>query len=133
MAQALVVDVALIALFGVPHSVTARSWFKERFVRLVPQAAERSTYVLVASVTLGLLVWQWRALPATVWDVEPSVLRAALWAASGAGVLLTVYSTYLTDHFDLFGLRHVWFHARGRPYAPVPFQERSLYATCDTP
>jgi methanethiol S-methyltransferase len=124
---ALGVDLALIALFGLSHSVMARWWFKERLVRVLPAAAERSTFVLVTNLTLGLLLWQWRPMPATVWDVEPSFGRSALWALSAAGVLLVVYSTYLTDHFDLFGLRQVWLHARGRPYAPVPFQERSLY------
>ena len=124
---ALSVDLALIALFGVSHSVMARGWFKERLVRVLPAAAERSTFVLVTDLTLGLLLWQWRPMPASVWDVESSFARSALWALSAVGVLLVVYSTYLTDHFDLFGLRQVWLHARGRPYAPVPFQERSLY------
>jgi protein-S-isoprenylcysteine O-methyltransferase Ste14 len=127
MGQALVVDLALIALFGVSHSVMARGRFKERLVRVLPAAAERSTFVLVTDLTLGLLLWQWRPMPASVWDVESGFGRSALWALSAVGVLLVVYSTYLTDHFDLFGLRQVWLHARGRPYAAVPFQERSLY------
>jgi len=125
--SAIGVDLALIALFGVSHSVMARGWFKERLVRVLPAAAERSTFVLVADLTLGLLLWQWRPMPATLWDVEPGFGRSALWALSAVGVLLVVYSTYLTDHFDLFGLRQVWLYARGRPYVPVRFQERSLY------
>ena len=125
--RALVADVALIALFGVPHSLMARGRFKAWLTRVVPPAAERSTYVLVANVTLGLLIWQWRALPAAVWDVGPTAARWALLAASGGGVVLLAYSTFLTDHFDLFGLRQVWLHARAVPYTPVPFQERGLY------
>jgi len=121
------VDLGLVALFGVPHSVMARSWFKEGLVRFISPAAERSTYVLVASATLGLLLWQWRPLSMTIWSVEAPPVRAAIWGASGVGVLLVVYSTFLTNHFDLFGLRQVWLHARGRAYSPVPFTERSLY------
>jgi methanethiol S-methyltransferase len=123
----LAVDLGLVALFGVPHSVMARSWFKDGLVRIIPPAAERSTYVLVANATLGLMLWQWRPVSMTVWSVEAPGIRAAVWGASGVGVLLVVYSTFLTDHFDLFGLRQVWLHARGRPYSPVPFTERGLY------
>src|SRR5580658_2376647 len=121
------IDLGLVALFGVPHSIMARAWFKEALVRVIPRAAERSTFVLVASATLGLLLWQWRPVPTTVWSVEASSVRSALWGLSGVGVLLVVYSTFLTSHFDLFGLRQVWLHARGRPYAPIPFSERGLY------
>jgi protein-S-isoprenylcysteine O-methyltransferase Ste14 len=124
---ALIIDLALIALFAVPHSAMARAGFKARLSRALSPAAERSTYVLVASVTLGLLLWQWRALPASVWDVESSAARAVPWALSGAGVMLVVHSTFLTDHFDLFGLRQVSLHARGLPYSPLPFRERGLY------
>jgi protein-S-isoprenylcysteine O-methyltransferase Ste14 len=127
VAVSLAIDLALVALFGIPHSVMARPRFKQGLVRVIPRAAERSTYVLVASVSLGLLLWQWRPLPMAVWSVDASGVRAALWAVSGIGVLLVVYSTFLTDHFDLFGLRQVWLHARGRPYTPVPFKERGLY------
>jgi methanethiol S-methyltransferase len=123
----LAIDLGLVALFGVPHSVMARRWFKDRLVRIIPAAAERSTYVLVASVTLDVLLWQWRPVSTAVWSVEAPAVRAVIWGASGAGVLLVVYSTFLTDHFDLFGLRQVWLYARGRPYSPVPFTERNLY------
>jgi protein-S-isoprenylcysteine O-methyltransferase Ste14 len=123
----LAIDLGLVALFGVSHSLMARPWFKEGLVRLIPRAAERSTYVLVASVTLGVLLWQWRPLPMSVWSVEAPAVRAVLWGVSGVGVLLVVYSTFLTDHFDLFGLRQVWLHARARPYSPIPFTERGLY------
>jgi protein-S-isoprenylcysteine O-methyltransferase Ste14 len=127
VAVSLAIDLALVALFGVPHSMMARPWFKEGLVRVIPRAAERSTYVLVASVTLGLVLWQWRPLPMSVWSVDASGVRAVLWGVSGVGVLLVVYSTFLTDHFDLCGLRQVWLHARGHSYAPTPFTERSLY------
>jgi protein-S-isoprenylcysteine O-methyltransferase Ste14 len=121
------IDLALITLFGVSHSVMARPGFKERWVRVVSRSAERSTYVLVASLVLALLAWQWRALPGVVWNVAPRVSRLAVWGVSGAGVLLVVVSTFLTDHFDLFGLRQTWLYVIGRPYTPVPFRERGLY------
>ena len=127
VAASLLIDVGLLALFGISHSTMARARFKELLVRIIPPAAERSTYVLVATLTLGLLLWQWRPMPAIVWNVRSPAIRAALWASSGIGVLLVVYSSFLTDHFDLFGLRPVWLYARGRAYEPVPFKERSLY------
>ncbi len=126
-AAALAVDVGLVALFGVSHSVMARRWFKERWVRVVPSVIERSTYVLVASLVLGLLFWQWRSLPAPVWDVGPPGLRLAFWLLQAAGVALVVFSTFLIDHADLFGLRQVWLYARRKPYSSPPFRERSLY------
>jgi methanethiol S-methyltransferase len=126
-AVALAVDLGLLALFGVSHSVMARPWFKARWTRLVPEHAERSTYVLVSSLALGLLIWQWRALPAPVWQLESVALRWLVWILAACGVVLCVVSTFLIDHADLFGLRQVWLHARGRPYTPTPFRERSLY------
>jgi protein-S-isoprenylcysteine O-methyltransferase Ste14 len=127
---AIAVDVALLALFGISHSVMARPAFKRRWTKVVPHAAERSVYVLVASLCLGLIFWQWRSLPpsiAPLWNVTSAGARAALWALTAAGFLLAVASTFLTNHFDLFGLRQVWLAARRRPYEPVPFKVRALY------
>ncbi len=123
---AIAIDLALLAVFGVTHSVMARSWFKDGFARLLPPTAERSTYVLVASLSLALLAWQWRALPAVVWSVSPPA-SYALWTVYGAGIALVVYSTFLTSHFDLFGIRQVVLAALGREYTPVEFTEHSLY------
>jgi protein-S-isoprenylcysteine O-methyltransferase Ste14 len=125
--EGVVVNFGLLGLFGVTHSVMARPWFKERWTRIVPVAAERSAYVLVASLCLGLLVWQWRASTVVIWHVESPALRVAIWAVSAIGVALIVVSTFLTSHVDLFGLRQVWLHARGVPYTPVPFREWFLY------
>jgi protein-S-isoprenylcysteine O-methyltransferase Ste14 len=125
--EALAIDLALVAQFGVAHSVMARPGFKARERGFVPEVAERSTYVLVATVQLLVLVLQWQAIPAVVWSVRVPAARTALWVASGGGVALLVFATFLTDHFDLFGLRQVWLYAREEPYAPVPFETRSLY------
>ena len=124
-ATALAVDLALIAAFGVTHSVLARAPVKGVLTRVIPPAAERSTYVLVASVMLGLLVWHWRALPAVVWHVD--MPRGVYLSVQAATAVLIFYATLLTNHLDLFGVRQVWLAAYGRAYTPVPFVEKSLY------
>jgi protein-S-isoprenylcysteine O-methyltransferase Ste14 len=130
---AIAIDVGLLALFGLSHSVMARESFKRRWTKLVPPPAERSAYVLVASLALALIFWQWRALPQPIWEVTAPAARAAIWAVAAGGALLTVVSTFLTSHFDLFGLRQVWLAARGRPYTPVPFRQRAVYAVIRHP
>jgi len=123
------IDVGLLALFGVSHSVLARRSVKAQ----LPHAIARSTYVVVAAATLGLIVWQWRAEPTGVWRVQGTVARGAVWAVHGAGLVLVGWSTFITDHFDLFGLRQVWLYAHGRPYTPVPFVEHWLYSRVGHP
>lgn len=126
-AVAAAIDVGLLALFGIQHSVMARQGFKKIWTRLVPVPAERSTYVLFSSLVLILLFWQWRPMPGVVWDVDNSSGRALLWALFAAGWLLVLVTTFLINHFDLFGLRQVWRHFRGLPPAHVAFREPSLY------
>jgi methanethiol S-methyltransferase len=126
-AVAAAIDLGLIALFGVSHSVMARASVKRQLTRIIPASAERSTYVLVSSLTLALMVWQWRPIPDLAWYIDELWLRRIVWTVHALGLALIVFSTFLTDHFDLFGLRQTWLHARGRPYTPVPFIERSLY------
>jgi methanethiol S-methyltransferase len=123
---AVVIDLGLVALFGITHSVMARDAFKSRWTRIVPPAAERSFYVLVADACLLLLVWQWRPIPEVIWYVEAPT-SYLLQAASILGLLILFYSTFLTNHFDLFGLRQVWLEFRRVPYTPVPFVLRGLY------
>jgi protein-S-isoprenylcysteine O-methyltransferase Ste14 len=118
-AAALAIDVALLGLFAVQHSVMARPGFKRWWTRLVPAPIERSTFVLATSLVLALLVWQWRPLPTTVWDVGPDGARAALHALSWLGWLTVLVSTFLVDHADLFGLRRPYQELRARrPAAP---------------
>jgi protein-S-isoprenylcysteine O-methyltransferase Ste14 len=124
---AVAIDLALLALFGVSHSVMARAGFKRRWTKLVGSAAERSVYVLTTSAVLALMFWQWRALPQPIWTAHHPVAHAAILVVAFAGTLLAVASTFFTNHFDLFGLRQVWLHARGVPYTPVPFKQRALY------
>jgi protein-S-isoprenylcysteine O-methyltransferase Ste14 len=126
-AVALAIDVVLVGLFGLHHSVAARAGFKRAWTRLVPVPLERSTYVLTTSLLLDLLFWQWRPLAPVVWTVETPALRAAIWAVFSAGWGILLLSTFMVDHFDLFGLRQVWLHFRGREYTPAPFKTTGFY------
>jgi protein-S-isoprenylcysteine O-methyltransferase Ste14 len=125
--RAWLANAGLVVLFGVQHSVMARPWFKRRWTRLVPQVVERSTYVLVSSVALVLLVALWQPAGFTLWDVQSPALRALLLALSAAGWLMVVGSSFLINHFDLFGLRQVWNHFRGVPSEPLPFEIPGMY------
>jgi protein-S-isoprenylcysteine O-methyltransferase Ste14 len=121
------VDLTLLALFAVPHSVMARPAFKRRWTQFVPPPVERSTYVLTSSLLLGLVFWQWRPIPSVVWHVESPVGRRLLDAVFWAGWAIVFGSSFLLDHFDLFGLRQVFLHFSGREYTPVGFRTPFLY------
>ena len=125
--RAFLIDAALLAVFAIQHSVMARPWFKRAWTQIVPWAIERSTYVLFASLALALLMWQWRPLGGIVWDVDQPALRAAIWVAFAYGWLQVLVMTFLIDHFDLFGLRQVWLHLRGRQYTRVHFATPAPY------
>jgi protein-S-isoprenylcysteine O-methyltransferase Ste14 len=127
-AAAVVIDLALLLGFGVSHSVMARPAFKRQWTRTVPEPIERSTYVLVSCIMLGLLMWQWRALPAVVWNVESTAGRAAMWALFAAGWLMVPLVSLMINHFDLFGTRQVWLYLQGREYESLPFRTPMLYA-----
>src|SRR3954451_5353908 len=117
---AIIVDVALIALFGVQHSVMARPSFKAGGTRFVPEPIERSIYMLLASLCLILLFAFWRPWPTLLWSVSSPAAAYALWALFGLGGLIVLISTFLLNHFELFGLQQVWNHAEGsEAQAPV--------------
>jgi protein-S-isoprenylcysteine O-methyltransferase Ste14 len=112
--EAAAVDLLLLGLFAVPHSVMARLGFKRWWTRIVPPHVERSTYVLASSILLILLFWQWRPMPGAVWDVQQPAAAAAVWMLFGVGWIIALISTFLIDHFELFGLRQVYLYAKGR-------------------
>lgn len=123
----LLVDAGVLAIFAVQHSVMARPWFKRRWTQIVSPVIERSTYVLFASLALDLLFWQWRPLGGLVWAVETPVLRGLVWTVFAYGWLQVLLMTFYIDHFDLFGLRQVWLHLRGREYSRVAFVTPAPY------
>ncbi len=121
LATGVAIDAALLGIFAVQHSVMARKWFKDRWTRIVPPALERSTYVLLSSLALILLFWQWRPLGGVVWSVQDPMGRAVLRSLFAFGFGLVLVATFLINHFDLFGLRQVWLYLRNKPYTKLHF------------
>jgi methanethiol S-methyltransferase len=126
-AEALIVDVALLSLFAIQHSVMARQRFKAWWTQFVPKPIERSTYVLLASLCLMLLFWQWRPLPAIVWQVEDPNAAAAVATVSLLGWTIVFTSTFLINHFELFGLHQVTANLAGRSLPPPRFRTPLTY------
>lgn len=124
---ALLVNLGLLGLFAVQHSVMARPAFKRAWTRLVPEPMERSTYVLASSVALIALFAFWQPMGGVVWNVETPAARTALHGIFVLGWLTVLGSTFLINHFDLFGLRQVWLQFRGRPYTHLPFRTPGPY------
>lgn len=125
--EALLVDGGLLLVFALQHSVMARQGFKRWWTRIVPRPIERSTYMLAATAALAFLMWQWRPIGGTVWDVSGSAPVPVLIATSLLGWGIVFWSTFLIDHFELFGLRQVWSAFRGREHQPPRFHTPSLY------
>ena len=108
IASAVLVNLGLVALFAVQHTIMARDSFKAWWTRIVPKPAERSTFVLATVAVLGTLFALWRPIPTVVWQVDEPAVRGLLWGLCACGWLLLLASTFMIDHFDLFGLRQVW-------------------------
>jgi protein-S-isoprenylcysteine O-methyltransferase Ste14 len=125
--SALVIDALLLGAFAIQHSVMARPAFKRWWTQFVPQAAERSTYVLFASLALMLVFWQWRPLGGDIWNVQNDSARQVLWALCAMGWAIVLVATFLIHHFDLFGLRQVTVYFRGQPYVPLAFKTPVFY------
>jgi methanethiol S-methyltransferase len=124
---ALAIDLGLLSLFAVQHSVMARQGFKRLLTRVIPPAAERSTYVLASSLALLLLFWQWRPLGGSVWEVQQQGGRAVLYGGFAFGWVLVLVTTFVINHFDLFGLRQTWRAFRGQPQTALRFVTPVLY------
>jgi len=127
VAAAVIIDIALIALFGVQHSVMARQGFKRWWTKVVPWPAERSVYVLMASAVLIVLMALWRPIDAIVWSVSALWVANLIWAIFGLGWATVLLSTFLINHFELFGLQQAWFNMLGREAEPHKFHQPLLY------
>jgi protein-S-isoprenylcysteine O-methyltransferase Ste14 len=121
------VDVALLALFAVQHSVMARQGFKRWWTRIVPAPAERSAYVLAATLALLLMIVAWQPMPAPVWNATEPMLRMALHAIEALGWTVALAATFLIDHFEMFGVRQAFNHRRGNAFTGPDFRTPGLY------
>ncbi|MEC9373142.1 MAG: isoprenylcysteine carboxylmethyltransferase family protein [Planctomycetota bacterium] len=127
LALALPVNIGLLALFGVQHSVMARPAFKRWWTRFVPRQIERSVYVLITNVLLILIMAAWMPMGPVVWDPQSPIVRGLLWGLFAVGWLIVPAATLMTSHFDLFGTRQGWLHLKKKPYEPLPFKVRGFY------
>jgi methanethiol S-methyltransferase len=126
--QAVAINLLLVAMFAVQHSVMARPAFKRLWTRFVPQPIERATYVWMANAATILMMWQWQPIDAVVWHAEQPVVRVILWSLFGAGWLAVPLVSLMINHFDLFGTRQVWLFWRNKPYTDLPFRTPAAYA-----
>ncbi|WP_027245696.1 methyltransferase family protein [Leisingera daeponensis] len=124
--DAALINLALILLFGVVHSVMARPAFKRVWTRVIPPASERATYVLQSSLLLGLIIWQWQPMPAIIWQVEGSAVWI-FYGASALGAVIILVATFLLGHFEFVGLSQAWHNLRDTPTPPATFRTPSLY------
>ncbi len=131
--QSLVIDAILLGIFAIQHSVMARQGFKRMWTKIVPREMERSTYVLFASAALFAVVYFWQPLPKVVWDIQMPAIRAVLHVLFWGAWANLVLSTFLINHFDLFGLKQAWDRFQGRPYVPPSFRTPGMYKTVRHP
>jgi protein-S-isoprenylcysteine O-methyltransferase Ste14 len=127
LTAALIIDVVLMSIFAIQHSVMARPQFKRVWTKIIPGAIERSTYVLLASLALALLIWQWRPIPVVIWQVQNPSATATLMALEAVGWMVVLLSTFLINHFELFGLHQVANHLVGKSMPAPRFRTPMLY------
>jgi methanethiol S-methyltransferase len=123
----LLIDIGLILLFGLQHSIMARPGFKSWLIKLIPQAAERSTYVLISTLALILLITLWQPIPVIIWDLQSTLGKTVMYGLYGAGILGILITSFQLNHFDLFGLRQVYLYLLGREYSHPKFVKSFLY------
>jgi len=126
-ALAFAINAGLIILFGLPHTVMARPGFKRWWTQIVPKPIERSTYVLVSTLLLILLFWQWRPMTEVVWQADAAWAQTAIWGLYVLGIVVLFASTFVIDHFDLFGLRQITLNLLNKPYKVLGFKVTYFY------
>ncbi|OQW91313.1 MAG: hypothetical protein BWK79_17190 [Beggiatoa sp. IS2] len=124
---AIVINVILISLFGIQHSIMARPRFKQWWITLILEPLERSTYVLCSCLVMILLCWYWQPLPQVIWQVDNTVGSVLLLGLFWGGWLFSFFASFLISHFELLGVRQVYFYWQGKEYVPVPFKIVSVY------
>ena len=124
---AILINSSLLLLFALQHSIMARPAFKTWWATIIPHHLERSTFVLLASLCLMLLMWQWQPIGGVIWSIENETVKNILLVVYLAGWAIVFIATFLINHFDLFGLRQVWFYFRGQPYTHLPFRIPLFY------
>jgi protein-S-isoprenylcysteine O-methyltransferase Ste14 len=127
LAQAILTNASLLLLFALQHSIMARPAFKNRWIKIIREQAERSTYVLLSSLCLILLVWQWQPMGGFIWRIEEPIAKTILTVLFITGWMIVLISTFMINHFDLFGLRQVWFYFLGKKYEPLHFRIPFFY------
>ena len=127
LVPSLLINAALLGIFAVQHTGMARKGFKRWWTRFVPQPIERSTYVLLTSLALLLLFWQWRPLPDVIWSIESQAGQAVAYGLFGVGWVTVLLATFMINHFDLFGLRQVWLRFQDAPYRDLGFRTPGFY------
>lgn len=129
----MIINVILLGLFAIPHSVMARPVFKQWFTRYIPEVIERSTYVLLSSLLLFFLYWQWQPMTGVIWHIESSIVSMIIMGIFWFGWLIVLLSTFMTNHFDLFGLRQIVINFKGQEYRHLDFRMIGLYRLCRHP
>jgi methanethiol S-methyltransferase len=127
LGEALVINFLLLGVFAIQHSVMARPGFKQVWTKIVPKSIERSTYVLLSSLALILIFWQWRPMPDVIWEFRSEIGQYAIYALNAFGWLFVLITTFLINHFDLFGLRQVYLNLLRKGYTPVEFKKPFIY------
>lgn len=127
MGAAILINVGLIALFGVQHSIMARQWFKKRWTKIIPEPAERSTFVLITSLILMLTYWQWQPITEVVWAIQNDMLALAMLCLFALGWMVVLLSTFLLGHFELFGLSQGWANLKGQSIKAPSMREPMFY------